>query len=117
MKDATPGKKRILFFVCLFFPLEYNNVIIILELKEGGRRVNMVEILHTHVCRWKHETCGNYFRNGGGRIKENNGGGESKYCKNFCECYSVPQHNNNTKEKKNKMSNYKNQKKKKVGKA
>jgi hypothetical protein len=35
---------------------------------------------------------------GGGRIKENGGRGEFKYdifdyCKNFCKCHNVPQHN------------------------
>jgi hypothetical protein len=39
----------------------------------------MVEILCTHVCKWKNETCGNYSRNRGGEIKENDRGGGFKY--------------------------------------
>jgi hypothetical protein len=35
------------------------------EVGKGGRKVNMVQILCTHVCKWKNETCGNYSRNGG----------------------------------------------------
>jgi hypothetical protein len=40
--------------------------------------------------------CWNYSGNGGGGIKENNGGSEFKYyiCKiyykNFCKCHNVP---------------------------
>jgi hypothetical protein len=41
--------------------------------------VNMVEILCTHVYKWKNETCWDYSRNGGRRIRENDGGGESNY--------------------------------------
>jgi hypothetical protein len=44
---------------------------------EGCRSVNMVQILCTHVCKWKNEICGNYSRNGG--VKENDGGGKFKY--------------------------------------
>jgi hypothetical protein len=54
----------------------------------------MVEILSTHVCKWKNETCYNYSRSGGGDIIEN--GGRSKdnmiymiYCKNLCKCDNV----------------------------
>jgi hypothetical protein len=48
----------------------------------------MVEILRTHVYELKNET---YFRNGGGRIKENDGGVNSTmiHCKNFCKCHNV----------------------------
>jgi hypothetical protein len=35
------------------------------EVGKGCRRVNMVQILCTQVCKWKNETCGNYSRNGG----------------------------------------------------
>jgi hypothetical protein len=31
----------------------------------GCRRVNMVHILCTHICKWKNDTCFNYSRNGG----------------------------------------------------
>jgi hypothetical protein len=48
-------------------------------LEKGCRRVNMVQILYTHVCKWKNETCWNYSRNGGGGIKENDGRGELSY--------------------------------------
>jgi hypothetical protein len=37
----------------------------------------MVKILCTHVCEWKNDTCQSYSRNGGGRMKENSGGGDS----------------------------------------
>jgi hypothetical protein len=40
-------------------------------LGKGCRRVAMVQILCTHVCKWKNETCLNYSRNGGRGIKEN----------------------------------------------
>jgi hypothetical protein len=36
-------------------------------------------MLCAHVCKWKNETCGNYSRNGGRWIKENDGGGEFNY--------------------------------------
>jgi hypothetical protein len=29
------------------------------------RRMNMVAVLCAHVCKWKNETCFNYFRNAG----------------------------------------------------
>jgi hypothetical protein len=34
------------------------------------RRVNMVPILCTHVCKWKNEVCLNYPKNGKKRGKE-----------------------------------------------
>jgi hypothetical protein len=46
------------------------------DLGKGCRRVNIVQILYTHVCKGENETCGNYSRNGGGQVKENDGGGE-----------------------------------------
>jgi hypothetical protein len=33
--------------------------------------MNVVQILCTHVRKWKKETCCNYSRKGGGRVKEN----------------------------------------------
>jgi hypothetical protein len=45
------------------------------EVGKGCRRVNMVRIPCTHVCKWKNEICWNYSRHRGeGRIKENDGG-------------------------------------------
>jgi hypothetical protein len=41
--------------------------------------VNMMEILRTHVWKWKNEVCWNCSRNGGGKIKENDGGSEYNY--------------------------------------
>jgi hypothetical protein len=41
--------------------------------------VNMMEILRTHVWKWKNETWWNYSRNGGEKIKENDGGSEYNY--------------------------------------
>jgi hypothetical protein len=49
------------------------------DIRKGCTRVNMVEILFTHVCKWKNETCRNYRRSGGRGIKENDGGGEFNY--------------------------------------
>jgi hypothetical protein len=48
------------------------------------RRMNMGQILCTHLCKCKNATCWNYSRNaagqgGGRRIKESMGGGDSKY--------------------------------------
>jgi hypothetical protein len=39
---------------------------------KGWRRVNMMEMFSTHVCKWKNEISWNYSRNGG-VIKENDG--------------------------------------------
>jgi hypothetical protein len=66
------------------------------NIRKGCKRVNLVEILCTHVQKWKNETCWNYSRNGGGEIKENDGGVNSTmiYCKNFCKCHNVPQCSN-----------------------
>jgi hypothetical protein len=36
---------------------------------KGCRRVNMVQILGTRVCKRKNDICGNYSRNGRGRDK------------------------------------------------
>jgi hypothetical protein len=45
---------------------------------KGYRRVNMVQILCTHVCKWKNQTCETI--SGMGRwIKENGVGYEFKY--------------------------------------
>jgi hypothetical protein len=44
------------------------------DVGKGCRRVNMVQILCTHVCKQKNET-----RNRGKGIKENSGGGEFNY--------------------------------------
>jgi hypothetical protein len=27
------------------------------EVEKGHRRVNIVQILYTHICKWKNETC------------------------------------------------------------
>jgi hypothetical protein len=39
----------------------------------------MVQILCTHVCKWKNETSGNYSGIGRGGMKENGGGGGSEF--------------------------------------
>jgi hypothetical protein len=49
------------------------------EIRKGCSRVNMVDILCTPACKWKSETCRNSSRNGGRRLKENDGGGEFNY--------------------------------------
>jgi hypothetical protein len=38
--------------------------------------VSMVEILSTHVCKWKNENCWNDSSHGGRGIKESDGGGD-----------------------------------------
>jgi hypothetical protein len=37
------------------------------EVGKGHGKVNIVQILCTHVCKWKNDTCRNYSRNGGRR--------------------------------------------------
>jgi hypothetical protein len=49
------------------------------DIRKGCRRVNVMEILCTHVCKWRNETCRNYSKNGGRVIKENDGGGAFNY--------------------------------------
>jgi hypothetical protein len=49
---------------------------VVLVVGRGCRRVNVVQILCKHVCKWKNET---YSRNGGRGIKENDGRGEFNY--------------------------------------
>jgi hypothetical protein len=46
---------------------------------KGCRRMNIVQILCTHVCKWKMITIETTPGMGVGRIKENNRGGEFKY--------------------------------------
>jgi hypothetical protein len=41
---------------------------------ERGGRVNMVQIVCTHVCKCNNETCCNYSRKWGRGIKENDEG-------------------------------------------
>jgi hypothetical protein len=41
--------------------------------------MNMVQIMYTHVCKCKNDTCWNCSRNWEGGIKESSGGGELKY--------------------------------------
>jgi hypothetical protein len=49
------------------------------EMGKGYGKVNIVQILCTHVCKWKIDTCGRYSRSGGGGIKENDGVSEFNY--------------------------------------
>jgi hypothetical protein len=35
------------------------------DIRKGCGRMNMMEILFTHVCKWKNDACGNYSGNGG----------------------------------------------------
>jgi hypothetical protein len=54
--------------------------------------VNIVEILYTHVCKWKNETCCNYLGMGGGGIKQNDRGGKFKYdIRTFVNVIMYPQ--------------------------
>jgi hypothetical protein len=49
--------------------------------EKGGYKesVNMLEILCTHVCKWKNDLCWTSLGTGGRGIKENDGRGEFKY--------------------------------------
>jgi hypothetical protein len=73
--------------------------------KEGKGRVNMVQILYTHVCKWKIETIPGMW---GGENKEEWWKGVNSsimcsiYCKNFCKCHNVPPSSTTTKNKKKK---------------
>jgi hypothetical protein len=51
----------------LFLPVEREDI------KKECRKVNMMEILCTHIWKWRNETYWNYSRNGGKGIKENDG--------------------------------------------
>jgi hypothetical protein len=53
---------------------------------EGHGRVNMVQILCTHISKWKNETAEIVPRMGSGEIKENVGGGEFK-----CDIFDIVQ--------------------------
>jgi hypothetical protein len=65
---------------------------------KGCTRVNIVETLCIHVCKWKNETCCNYSRNGGRGTKENDGGSEFNYdIRTFVNVTMYPQYNNNKK--------------------
>jgi hypothetical protein len=46
---------------------------------KGGMKVNMVQKLCTYVCKCKNDTCGNYSRSRGRRVKKRGGGDEFKY--------------------------------------
>jgi hypothetical protein len=63
-------------------------------IRKRGWKENIVEIFCIHVCKWKNETCSNYFRNGGDGNKGGGGGGGVNstmiYCKKFCKCHNVP---------------------------
>jgi hypothetical protein len=48
------------------------------DVEKGCRRVNIVQILFTHVCKWKMTPVETIPGMEGG-IKENGGGGEFKY--------------------------------------
>jgi hypothetical protein len=41
--------------------------------------VNIVQILHTHICKWKNDIIWNYSRNRGRQKKESGRGGDFKY--------------------------------------
>jgi hypothetical protein len=61
------------------------------------RRVNVMEILCIHACKWKNETCENYSMKGGWEIKENDGGDELNDdvfdIRSFVNATMYPQHN------------------------
>jgi hypothetical protein len=49
------------------------------DVEKGCRRVSIVQILCTHVCEWKNNTCCNYSMNGGRRIKDSGEGDKFKF--------------------------------------
>jgi hypothetical protein len=54
-----------------------------------------VEILYTHIQKWKNETCWSYSWNAGGELKENNTGGEFNYdIRSFVNVTVYPQYKN-----------------------
>jgi hypothetical protein len=58
------------------------------------RSVNMVQILCTHVCKWKNEACETVPRMGEGEQRRMVEGVNSTMiysicCKNFCKCHNV----------------------------
>jgi hypothetical protein len=61
------------------------------NIRKECRRVNMVNILHTHVWKQKSETCWNYSRNERSGVKKMMEGVHSTmiYYKNFCKCPNV----------------------------
>jgi hypothetical protein len=52
----------------------------------------MVEILCTHVCKWKNEAFETIPGMERRKIKKNDEGVNSTmiYCKNFCKCHNLP---------------------------
>jgi hypothetical protein len=62
---------------------------------ERSRRMNMVQIMHTHECKCKNDTCWNCSRNQEGRWKRAVEGVNANmiyliHGKNLCKCYNVP---------------------------
>jgi hypothetical protein len=58
-------------------------------------RMKIAQILCTHVCNWKNETCRNYSRNGGKGKRRMIEGVNSTiiylmYCRNFWQCHNIP---------------------------
>jgi hypothetical protein len=49
------------------------------EMGKGCKRVNMVQILCIHVCKWKNDICSNCSRKRRRGINENDGGDEFTY--------------------------------------
>jgi hypothetical protein len=61
---------------------------------KGCRRVNMEQILCTHVCKWEMRHSETILGMGEGRIKENDGEDEFNmiyliFCKNFHKCCNI----------------------------
>jgi hypothetical protein len=48
------------------------------ELEKSCKRVSIVQILCTHVCKWRMVSIETILEIGGGKIKENGGGSEFK---------------------------------------
>jgi hypothetical protein len=76
---------------------------------ERGRRMNIVQIMYTHVCKCKNDTCWNCCRNqgmGDGGEKGNSSMIYLVYCKNLFKCYNVPTPSTTIKEKLEKKDFY-----------
>jgi hypothetical protein len=70
------------------------------DVGKGSRRVNIVQILCTHICKCKNEKnekgdTGEWWRGVKSSIKC------LLYCKKFCKCHNVYQHNKKKKKKGN----------------
>jgi hypothetical protein len=61
------------------------------EHTKGWKKMNMVEILSTHVWKWKNETWWNYSKwRMGDEVNEGGLNLAKIHCKYSCKCHNVP---------------------------